>query len=207
MTNYTFLVEDETGVELTFMVTAESREDAVRIANEELNEEGAGDSIDLGRRIHGAYLYLSPEFRINEGMIVGETPASIATVERALDYLEKQGYHYSGLDREDLWNDEAPGFVKKLETSEGVVYGSLNVDMQYDPNIDNHSFHFNAFLYPGPPVRIADNEGGLRYSVQLRDNQAFTTLSELPIMLGFYESKFDKLIQALREVDLLNGFA
>lgn len=102
MTNYTFLVEGETGVELTFMVTAESREDAVRIANEELTAEGAGDSIDLGRRIHGAYLYLGTEFRVNEGMIVGEKPASIATVERARDYLEKQGYHYSGLDREDL---------------------------------------------------------------------------------------------------------
>lgn len=125
-----------------------------------------------------------------------------------MDYPEEQGYHYSGGNNmEDLWHDESPDFVKTLETSEGAIYGYLNVNVHYDPNIKDYSFQFSAFLYPGPPARIVDDEGGLLYSVQLRDKQAFTKLNELPLMLEFYESKFNRLIRALREVDPVDGLS
>jgi len=204
MKNFRFLIESPAGLELTFLITADSREEAVRIANEALEEDHESDSIFLRSNIHHAHLYVSPDFRVNQSMIVEESEASIDTLKRAMKYLEEQGYEYDGPE-EDLWVEENPRFRKLLQTADGGIYGFLVVEAYYEYNINNYSFKTNAFLYPVANARIADGEGGLQYSVQFRDKQLFTTLDELPVILAFYESKYLELIKVLRQADPVDG--
>jgi hypothetical protein len=204
MKNYRFLIESPAGLNLTFLITAHSREEAVKIANEAFAEEHESDSIFLRSNIHHAHLYVGPDFCVDESMIVEESDASIETLKRAMNYLGEQGYEYDGPE-EDLWVEENPRFRKLLQTSDGGIYGFLVVEAYYEYNISNYSFKTTAFLYPIVNARIADGEGGLHYSVQFRDKQLFTTLDELPLILAFYESKYLELIKVLRQADPVDG--
>lgn len=204
MKNYRFLIKIPTGIELTFLITANSPEKAIGIANESFAEDNESDSVFLRSNVHHAQIYVSPNFRVDQSMIVEESEASITTLERALKYLEEQGYEYDGPEK-DLWVEEKPRFRKLLQTSDGGIYGFLVVEAYYEYNIHNYSFKISAFLYPVANARIVDGEGGLHYSVQFRDKQLFTTLDELPVILAFYESKYLELIKVLREADPVDG--
>jgi hypothetical protein len=204
MKNYRFLIEIPTGIELTFLITAHSPQEAVGIANEAFAEDNESDGVYLRSKVHHARLYVGPDFRVDQSMIVEESEASVITLKRAMNYLEGQGYEFDGPE-EDLWVEENPRFRKMLQTPDGGIYGFLVVEAYYEHNIDNYSFKTSAFLYPVANARIVDGEGGLHYSVQFRDKQLFTTLDELPVILAFYESKFLELIKVLRQADPVDG--
>jgi hypothetical protein len=204
MKNYRFLIETPSGLELTFSVSANSPDEAVTIANEAFAEDNQSADVYLRANVHHAQFYVGPQFRVDQSMIVEESEASITTLERAMNYLDQQGYELVG-PKEDLWIEERPQFRKMLETPDGGIYGFLFVEAYYEHNINNYSFKIKAALYPIANARIVDGEGGLRYSVLFQDKQLYTTLDELPLILDFYESKFLGLINVLREADPLDG--
>ena len=204
MKNYQFLIKAPHGIELTFLVSAQSRDEAVRIANGAFAEDSESAKVFLRCDVHHAQLYVGTDFRVDQSMIVEESESSIDTLKRAKKYLEEQGYELDGPEA-DLWIEEKPRFRKLLETPNGWIYGFLIVEADYKHNINNYSFKTIAHLYPLANARIVDGEGGLTYTVQFRDKQLFTTLDELPVILAFYESKFLELIKVLRQADPVDG--
>jgi hypothetical protein len=205
MNDYLFHIEEADGLNLYFYVAAESREEAVAIANEEVAEERESSHLYFSLRIPDAYLTIDPAFRVNEGMIIEEAPAAREVLFRAHKFLAEQGYSYGG-DVQELWHDREPTFTKAIYTEDGEgVYGLLQVRSHLESVINEYSFRVEAVLYPIGGERIVEGEGKLRYTVVFRDRQLYTTLDELPVILAFYESKFMSLILALRAADPVDG--
>lgn len=205
MKEFLFKIGEPSGIEVYLKVTADSADEAVEIANEEIAEESESSHFYFRSRITDAFLNASPEFRVDKSMIVDEQPASRDVLLRAYHFLTERGYEYSG-DEDDLWHDKEPQFRKPLWTEDGGgIYGFYLVAAHYEWNIEKYSFRVKAVLYPVGGARIVDGEGGLHYTVNFMDRQLYTTLDELPVMLEFYESKFMALITALRNADPMDG--
>lgn len=205
MKNYRFLIKHSSGVELSFLVAANSREEAVLIANEDFSEPEESRHLHLGSHVQQAYLYLNADFQVDERMIFDESPANQAfLVETVYEYLTQQGYDYSS-QKEDLWNDEEPSFTKTIQTINGEIYGFYTVRALYDLNIRDYDFSIRAFIYPLARANIARGEGGIAYAVEFVDKQVYLTFEHLPKALELYEGKFSKLIQSLREADPIDG--
>jgi hypothetical protein len=205
MKEYLFMIGEPKGLHAYFKVTAESRHEAVKLANEEIAEENEGARAYFRLRIPEVYFDIGKEFRVDEGMIVDESPASRDALLRAYKFLIEQDYQYSG-GEDDLWHDKDPQFTKPIYTEDGEgIYAFFKISARFEMNIEEMSFHFGAVLYPVGGARIADGEGKLRYTVEFRDRQLYTKLDELPLMLEFYESKFLALITALRRADPVDG--
>lgn len=205
MKEYLFRIGEPEGLHAYFKVTANSRDEAVKVTNEEIAEENEGATAYFRQRIPEVYFDINTEFRVDESMIVEEFPASRDVLLRAYKFLIEQEYQYSG-DEDDLWHDKDPQFTKPIYTEDGEgIYAFFKVSAHFEMNIQDVSFHFGAILYPVGGARIADGEGKLRYMVEFRDRQLYTKLDELPLMLEFYESKFMALIIALRQADPVDG--
>jgi hypothetical protein len=205
MNDYLFRIGEPDGLHLYFNVAANSRSEAVQIANEDIAEERESSHLYFSLRVPDADLVINTDFRVTEEMIVEEAPANREVLFRAHKYLSEQGYEYGG-DERDLWHDRDPDFTKAIYTEDGEgIYGLFKVHAYFEHNINNYTFRVEAILYPVGGARIAEGEGKLRYTVDFRDRQLYTTLDELPLILGFYESKFELLINALRQADPLDG--
>jgi hypothetical protein len=204
MKEYHFRIGEESGLQMYFKITANSPDEAVAIANEEIAQEDPSAAVSLRLRIHDAYVDLSSDFRVDKSMIIEECPTSREVLMRALRYLKSQDYEYSS-EEDILWHDDEPQFTKSIFTDDLGIYAFLEVSARYEVNIQEYSFWVGAVLNPVGPARIADGDGGLNYSVHFRDQQLYTTLDELAVVLAFYESKFLALMTALRQADPLDG--
>lgn len=206
MKNYQFYIGDERGLSLYFSVVANSRKEAVKLANEEIAEPDESSSIHLRMRTRHAFVNLDENFRVNESMIIDESLVSHVLPKKAYDFLLQQGYALDyDYEDQDLFYDETPQFTKSLKTESGDIYGFFQVSTKYEYNTNDFTYCLNAILYPLKSARIIDGRGGLNYRVIIEDGQLYITLDELPSLLELYEQKFEKLITALRLADPDDG--
>lgn len=205
MKNYRFLIEQPGQFTFTFLVSANSAEEAVKMVNESETESMEGEHLHLSEPFHHAYFVIGDEFKVDASMIVEETSSDHALPTKVVDYLVSQGYDYDLNEVENLLHDEEPGFSKYLETIDGGIYAFLKVTAHYEHNIQDWSFRMKAHLYPLSNARMVEGDGGARYRVDLQDGQLFTTFEELTKILEIYENKFMDLIYILREADPKDG--
>lgn len=204
MVKYRFRIGDTDGLWAVFHVVANSRDQAVELANTALEERQEASSLFIGSPVREAYACLEPSVKVDTSMIIEEIPFEISELKRVCEWLDTQGFDYQ--DPDHLAEDEEPIFTKPMYTEDGEgIYAFIQVRAHWDLNIEAYSYRIEAILYPVGLARKVEGDTKLIYGVQFQDKQAYTTADELPEILQAYEVKFRKLITVLRDADPVDG--